>query len=112
MGVKNADDDKFCMQMYWASYLDGNAGYAYVCTSDNDGFSNWWPSINRKKEWCKWTFDFSSDDGRMVLADETTGKIDFEKVFKGGITGVFFMGGSTEKAGIVYVDDVDIKASK
>ena len=111
-GIKNADDDKFCLENFWAAYLDGNAGYAYVCTSDNSWFSHWWPGVNRKKEWCKWTFDFTSDDGRMVTADDATAKIDFEKVFKDGFVGLFFMGAGDEKGGVIYVDDVDVKANK
>lgn len=110
-GVKNADDDKFCMELVWYSYLDGNLGYGYVCTADNAWFDNCWSNIKRNKEWCKWIFDFSSDDARMVTADEQTSLLEIERVFKGGITGIFLMGGDNEKAGDFYIDDIEIKVT-
>ena len=109
-GIKNADDDKLCIELVWRTYCD-DSGYCFVSTMESAWSSPWWTSLSRKKEWCKWEFDFTTDEGRMVNADDATVKVDMEKVFKGGMTGLYFQG-MDESAGPFYVDDIDIKVKK
>lgn len=107
-GLKNEDEDKFCMVLTWRKYIEG---YAYSSTAENRWDNAWWPKLKRRNGWVKWIFDFTNDNSPAVYCDEDEATLDPEKLPKGGFLGVYFEG-VDPKAGDFYVDDIDIRYGK
>ena len=105
-GVINVDGECFVHEIVWHKGLDGNEGYGWFVSTDP--YDNSWSGVKRIKEWSKWEFDlFSDEDRHVIVNDSKESKIEWGKVYKGGITGVYFQVKS-EKSGPLYVDDIEI----
>jgi hypothetical protein len=112
-GVQTAVGDKFVISQAWRSYLDGDTGYVWFNTGENQFFNPHPIHADRQKGWSQWVFDFTNPQKPLISCnDKEVGTLQPAKYIPAtGATALFFLSGDG-RAGPIYIDDVSVEYPK
>lgn len=110
-GVKTADGDTFALRTCWRTYLDGDSGYAWFNTGENQWFSPHPANIPRAPGWSEVVFDFTDRaNPKMTSGGKPIANL-APKFTPHGAVALFFCGGDGD-TGAVYIDDISVEFPK
>ena len=112
-GVQTSVGDNFVIRQCWRRYLNGDTGYSWFNTSENQYFTPHPVRAPRRKGWSQWVLDFTNPQKPSLSCNGAElGPLEPAKyVPSTGATSLFFLGGDS-KAGPIYIDDITVEYPK